>query len=302
VRSGKYDALWLHGYAYAADLIALVAAKSHGIPVLMRSETHLGLSRPPLRQRIRDAVLSFSYRYIDAFLAIGTRNRAYYESLGVPASRIHLVPYTVDNERFIGVAGASGERAEVRSRLGVGGDDFVVLFASKLSLRKRAADLLRAVALVEARGKRATVLLVGSGELKSESESLARELNLSRAIFAGFVNQASLPAILRSVDAFVLPSESEPWGLIVNEAMCAGLPVVVTDQVGAASDLVKPGENGFVVPAGDVGALARAIETLAGDAAARRTMGQASLRIIRSWSYEECREGLLSALRSVHRA
>ncbi|HEY2627793.1 MAG TPA: glycosyltransferase [Usitatibacter sp.] len=299
VRSGKYDVLWLHGYAYAADLIAFLAAKTRGIPVFMRSETHLGLSRAPLRQRIRDAVLSVFYRFIDAFLAIGTPNANYYKALGVAADRIHLVPYTVDNHRFI--EGARDDRATVRRRFGIADDEVVVLFASKLTPRKRAADLLRAAALLQSRGHRATVLLVGSGESKAELEALASELGLARAIFAGFVNQSSLPGILGAVDAFVLPSESEPWGLIVNEAMCAGLPVIVTDQVGAAGDLVTP-RNGFVYGVGGIEALAKALEALVTDANKRRTMGLASLDIIRKWSYEQCREGLQSAIRTVCRA
>jgi glycosyltransferase involved in cell wall biosynthesis len=296
VRSGKYDVLWLHGYAYAVDLIAFLAAKSRGIPVFMRGDTHLGLARAPMRRRIRALVLTFAFRFLDGFLAVGTRNAEYYRGMGVSANRIHLVPYAVDNERFI--AGPPDERGAVRRQLGIGEDEVVILFASKLTPRKRAEDLLRACASLESRGLRATLLMVGSGESKEDLESLARRLGLARVIFAGFVNQASLAGILRSVDVFVLPSESEPWGLIVNEAMCAGLPVIVTDEVGAAIDLVTP-DNGFIYGVGDVETLANSLEVLVRDGERRRTMGLESLRIIREWSYEECREGLLKACRSV---
>lgn len=300
IRSGKYDVLWLHGYAYAADLLAFVAARTRGIPVVMRSETHLGLARPRLRQRLRDAILSRAYRLLDGFLAIGSRNAAYYRSLGVPGDRIHLVPYSVDNPRFMAKAG--GDRGAVRSQFGIADDEVVVLYASKLTGRKRAADLIHAMAKLQARGVRATLLVVGSGEERERLERLAKELGLARSVFAGFVNQGALPSVLQSADIFVLPSESEPWGLIVNEAMCAGLPVVVTDQVGAADDLVAEGENGYVVPVGGVDALADALRKLASDAGLRRAMGEASRRKISRWSYEQCREGLASAIASLERA
>ena len=163
VRSGKYDVLWLHGYAYAADLIAFIAARTRGIPVFMRSETHLGLARPRMRQRLRDAIVSRAYRLLDGFLAIGSRNAAYYRSLGISRERIHLVPYSVDNDRFIARDGDGDGRSAARSRFGISDDQIVILYASKLTRRKRAADLVEAVARLEGRGVHATLLLVGSG-------------------------------------------------------------------------------------------------------------------------------------------
>lgn len=300
IRSGKYDVLWLHGYAYAADLIAFLAARTRGIPVFMRSETHLGLARPRLRQRLRDAILSRAYRLLDGFLAIGSRNAAYYLSLGVPGNRIHLVPYSVDNSRFMVNEVLGGDGGATRLGLGISSDEVVILYASKLTGRKRAADVVHAMGKLEARGIRATLLVVGSGDQRTPLEHLATRLGIGRVVFTGFVNQAALPGVLRSADVFVLPSESEPWGLIVNEAMCAGLPVIVTDQVGAADDLVCEGTNGFVVPVGDIDALTDALGKLVSDAGLRRAMGEASRQKIAKWGYEQCREGLSSAIASTN--
>lgn len=293
IRSGQYDAVLIHGYSYAAYVLALLAAKSCGVPVLFRTETHLGLHRTPFRQWMRDFVLSRAYRFVDGFLAIGSRNRTYYRSLGVPEEKIFDAPYTVDNDRFIAAARLTQrDRDEVRSSFGVPPDTPVVLYASKFARRKHADDLIRAMAQLRTEGIRASLLLVGTGEMEKGLRDLASQLRLKDVAFAGFVNQRELPRVLAASDVFVLPAENEPWGLIVNEAMCAGLPVVVGKEVGCVPDLVVDGENGYLVTAGDPVELAAALRPLVGSAELRRRMGSKSLERIREWNYERCREGI----------
>ena len=100
-------------------------------------------------------------------------------------------------------------------------------------------------------------------------------------------------------DIFVLPSENEPWGLIVNEVMCAAIPVIVSDEVGCSADLVKNGIKGFQVKAGDVEAFAAAVEKLLVDPGMRKRMGAASLRIINGWSYEQCLQDVKKGLQEI---
>jgi glycosyltransferase involved in cell wall biosynthesis len=102
----------------------------------------------------------------------------------------------------------------------------------------------------------------------------------------GFRNQAELPRLYAMGDLFVLPSEDEPWGLVINEAMCSGLPIVASERVGAAADLIQPGYNGFRFPPGDIPALTQALRLALQDGAKER-LGQASLEIIRDWGLEE---------------
>jgi glycosyltransferase involved in cell wall biosynthesis len=302
VRSGRYDAVWLHGYAYAADLIALVAAKSRGLPVFYRSETHLRLRRSGWKRRVRDGVLALAARVVDRFLAIGTANRDYYRSLGVPERKIVDVPYTVDNDRFIAAARLSdAERVAMRQKFGLPSDRPVVLFASKLIARKHPDDVVRAVARLRDEGVTASLLFVGAGEMESSLRSLVVEYNLSGFVsFGGFVNQAELPRVYGASDIFVLPAENEPWGLIVNEVMCAGLPVIVASEVGCVPDLVHDGVNALVTQAGDVASLTAALRRLLTDDRERVAMGQKGLEMIRGWSYERCRLGILAAAKGGH--
>lgn len=298
IRNGHYDGVLLHGYAYAADVLAFLAAKSRRIPVFVRSETHLGLRRQEWKRRLRDGVLSVAYRFVDRFLAIGSANRDYYRALGVPAKKIFEVPYTVDNDRIMAAARLSAaERLAVRQRFGLRPDRPVVLYASKFMARKHPDDVIRAIAHLRDAGIRASLLLIGSGEMEVALRTLVEENNLQDVVvFGGFVNQSELPAVYAASDIFVLPSENEPWGLIVNEAMCAGIPVVVADEVGCVPDLMRDGENGLLMKAGDVASLTVALRQLLAGEAGRLAMGQKSLEIIGDWNYERCRVGILEAI------
>jgi len=114
--------------------------------------------------------------------------------------------------------------------------------------------------------------------------------------FLGFQGQSTLGSLLALADVFVLPSVHEPWGLVVNEAMSAGCALVLSDQVGCAADLVKPGENGLTYPAGDIDALAAALGQVLGTPGLSDRMGAESRRLIAGWSFEEDVAGLRRAL------
>jgi glycosyltransferase involved in cell wall biosynthesis len=297
LRSGKYDVLWLHGYGYFACVLAFLAAKSVGMPVLLRGETHLQLQRSGWRRRIRDRVLRWCFQRVDGFLAIGSRNRDYYRALGVPDERIHIVPYTVDNERFIAASTLSAEeRTQVRKKLGFPADIPVVLYASKLVERKHPHTLMRAIGQLQRANVAVGLCLIGSGPMENELRALAKTLRLQHTVFLGFLNQSELPQAYAASDIFVLAAESEPWGLVVNEVMCAGLPIVVSEELGCAPDLVRPGENGLQVVAGDIGGLAEALRLILVDTQLRIQMSLASRRRIHDWSYAGCAAGLRHAL------
>lgn len=298
IRRSHYDVLWVHGQQFAAYVLAFAVAKLQGIPVMTRAETHLGLRHgTPLRALARKQVLGLQYRMMDRFLAIGSANREYYRTFGVPEERIFQMPYSVDNDRFIQASSLlAEERAEYRARLGVLDDRPIVLYASKLMVRKHPDDLLRAAAILARKGLNFSIVIAGSGKMEAELKSLASELGLDNVTFTGFLNQSELPRLYGASDVFVLPSENEPWGLIVNEVMCAGLPVVVGAGVGCVPDLVKEGVNGMTCVAGEPISLASALEPLVLDAELRRRMGEESRRIISQWGYEECRQGIRAAV------
>jgi glycosyltransferase involved in cell wall biosynthesis len=295
VRRGGFDALWIHGHGVAANLIAAAAAKSIGIPVFMRCETHLALPRGGWKAALRRPLLSALYRTIDGFLAIGSANREFYRAMGVPDNRISLVPYTVDNARFTTRATLSEEqRAAVRERYGISSDRPAILFISKFMRRKHPDHLVEAARRLAAEGLAFDLVLAGNGEMQAELERLASDL--PNVVMPGFVNQQEMPTILAACDIFVLPAEDEPWGLIVNEAMCAGLPVVVSSEVGCVADLVKDGWNGHTFEARDIDGLTNALRPIISDPSQRKAMSARSRELIDNWSYQECLAGLREAV------
>ncbi|WP_407166042.1 glycosyltransferase family 4 protein [Bradyrhizobium sp. ORS 111] len=297
VRSGGFSAVIVHGHTPVATLIAAAAARAARIPVFMRSETHLGLRRSRVKNMLRRPVIGACYRWFDGVLAIGSANHDFYRAMGVPERCIFTMPYTVDNDRFIAASHLSTvERAELRAGFGVTDDRPVVLFAAKFQHRKRPDDLLRAASRLRDEKADFHLLMIGSGEMETELRFLAQTLSLDNIHFAGFVNQAALPRYYAASDIFVLPSENEPWGLAVNEAMCAGMPIVASSEIGCARDLVRNGVNGRTFAAGDITGLADALMPLIANAEMRRLMGRASKRLISRWSYAECEVGLRQAL------
>jgi glycosyltransferase involved in cell wall biosynthesis len=290
----RFDVLLVHGYNSLTNLLAILVAKMSGTKVLMRGDTRLEAhhKRPGLKALFKRMV----FRCCDGFVAIGSLNREYYLQHGVPPERVFFAPFSVRNEQFA----ASPEmrarhRQTIRAELGLDGDSLIVLFASKLIKRKRADDLIRAFARLADRYPLAYLVIVGSGEVEANLRALAAASVGERVRFMGFRNQSQLPALYAASDVFVLPADSEPWGLVINELMAAGIPVVVSNEIGAVPDLVQGQETGFVFPCGNIEELAKAIGRLLAEPALRAQMSVNAVRIIRRWDVDESAAGIVNA-------
>ena len=300
----RFDALWVHGYARWVNWMAILCAKARGLAVLVRDEATLfSTERSFMRRQAKRVFFPVLSSVGDGFLAIGSANRDYYLAHGVPIQRIFNMPYCVDNEFFATRAEeAEGLVSQLRSDLRIETGQPVILYASKFEPRKRPGDLLLAYEQVIARsdaGSMPQLVFVGDGELRSSLEAEVRQKGLSAVKFLGFRNQSELPKFYALCDVFVLPSTDEPWGLVVNEVMATGKPVVVSNQVGCARDLVHSGKNGFIFPAGNVDALATSLMRVLGNRDEAARMGRASREIMVNWSFAEDIEGLRLALHSV---
>ncbi|SEF14519.1 Glycosyltransferase involved in cell wall bisynthesis [Rhizobiales bacterium GAS191] len=297
IRNGDFDAVLLHGHHYAANFIAMAAAKSAGIPVLMRCDTHLKLKRKGMKQILRKPILSAVYRACDGFLAIGDANKEFYVAMGVPADKISIVPCAVDNARFMASSSfQDSERRALRHSLGISNERPAILYASKLQRRKHPDCVVRAAQRLASEGVAFDLVIVGAGEMEGELRKLVAEGGPANTVFTGFVNQDRLPKILGACDVFVLPSEEEPWGLIVNEAMCAGLPIVVGADVGCVPNLVRDGENGLLVQPADTMGLAAALRRIVTDPQLALNMSTRSRQIIGAWGFEQCLDGWRQSL------
>jgi glycosyltransferase involved in cell wall biosynthesis len=174
----------------------------------------------------------------------------------------------------------------------------IVLFASKLQARKRCADLLQAYASIRHQAP-AQIVVAGDGQERASLTEYARSARLDEVRFVGFKNQSELPAFYDLCDIFVLPSDGEPWGLVVNEAMNAGKPIVASDAVGAARDLVIHGKTGCVFPVGDVAALASSLRCLIEDSGLRRRLGENARARVGEWGVDATVAGVRSAIHAL---
>jgi glycosyltransferase involved in cell wall biosynthesis len=266
------------------------------VAVLLRGDSNALQMPAGARGLLKRRVLENLFAKCSGFFAAGSTGVDFYRTYGAPQARIFLNPYCVDNDFFFSEADKlAGQKIELKQKLGLPPDLPLIVFCGRLSNIKRPMDLLQAYERAT-RKHPAALAYVGDGELRPQLENYIRERGLAHAHLLGFRNQSQLPSVFAAADVFVLPSSFEPWGLVVNEAMCFGLSVIASNKVGAARDLVRPGENGFVFPACDVGALAQALESLLGDADLRARMGAASRRLVRTWSYREATEGVVRYL------
>jgi glycosyltransferase involved in cell wall biosynthesis len=205
-------------------------------------------------------------RACSGFLVPGSASRAYLRALGVPDGRIVTAPNAVDAGIFRAQVDAlRTDNDALRARLGLAG--IVFLYVGRLDPEKGVHDLLEAM-----RGLSATLAIVGSGsqdrELRAEAPPNVR--------FAGRLSREDLPEWYAAADAFVLPSRSDQWGMVLNEAAEAGLPLVATEAPGGAYDLIDHGVSGFRVPVGDPRALADALARVAADEPFRAAAGARS--------------------------
>ena len=301
LQKGKFDALWVHGYARVTNLIAMASAKSLGMKVFLRNEANL-LSTPRgvAKRFAKRAFFAGLKSLCDAYLSIGRLNKEYYQSYAIPSEAIFPVPYAVDNQFFQQrCRDAAKDRESFRRKLEISDDRPVILYASKLTRRKRCIDLLNAYAKLAMRYSPQLLpylVIVGDGECRDEVRSRVAQLGNTFIRLLGFQNQSELPKFYDICDVFVLPSIFEPWGLVINEAMNAGRAVITSDQVGCSADLVHHGKNGFLYKACDVDNLYQCLEKVLNTPGFTRQAGVESLKIINGWGFDEDIDGIQTAL------
>lgn len=293
------DAVLLMNYNYAS-LYSFIW-NWRDTPLLFRGDSHCLARSHSLKAWARRQWIAAVYQRFSACLYVGNANYDYFRYHHVPPERLFFSPHAVDNDRFFAQAALAEQQAQQWKReLGIPSDHAVILFAGKFITKKRPLDLLHA--FIQADLPNVSLLLVGAGTLESEIRQQAQQH--PHVYIAPFQNQSAMPRTYAIADLVVLPSagSGETWGLAINEAMCMAKPIVVSDQVGCAADLVQPHRNGLVFPAGDVTALAHTLTTALGDRQRLQQWGVASREIIQNYSYRYTSNGLTQALQRIEQS
>ncbi len=248
------DAVVLGGWNQSAFWEALAWCRIRSVPSILWVESTGRDRRTGRLELVKRTLL----RSVAAFVVPGAAARAYVESLGVPATRIWAAPNAVD-------AGIFGSAARTRTA-----GPCRLVAVGRLAQEKGLDTLLEA-----AEGLPVEIVLAGTGP----EEARLRGMAGPNVIFLGQVARDDLPALYADADVAVMPSRSDPWGMVLNEAALAGLPLVSTTAAGAAHELIEEGVNGFRVPPGDPTALRAALVRLLEDDALRKSAGERSREI-----------------------
>ena len=280
------DVIQITGWAWDSHLWAMYAFHRMGKPVLFRGDSHLiNVARRGAHWQLKRAVLTRVFSWPSGFLVVGAANRAYYEAFGVDPERLAYCTHSIDVTRFAQPADRYEDEARaLRRQLDISDEKCVLVFAGKFERKKRPIHLMRAAQAIP--NPDLVLVMVGNGDLGPEVNAIAAA-DSARFRILPFQNQTRMPVIYRLGDLCVLPSAfGETWGLAVNEALACGRPVLVSDRVGCAVDVVDP-SCGRVFSWTDPSSLPKAIGEMTKDRDVLREMGRSAAK--RAWLFDVAR-------------
>ena len=291
------DVVVVSGWSTFASQAAIAWCRLRRVPYVLLVESNDRDERPGWRRAVKGGVVPAIVRGAAHVLVVGTLARESMLARGADPERIDVFADTIDVRGFGARADAlAPRREELRAEAGLAPDDVAVLSVARLAPEKGLDTLVRAVAA--AVDRRLVLLLAGGGPERARLEALARAEGV-RLVVLPHVEWDRIAERYAIADVFALLSTHEPWGVVVNEAAASGLPLVLSDRVGAAHDLLEDGRNGVLVRAGDAVAAGAALGELARDPEGRRAMGAASRELVRGWGYEPSIETLVRVVRRI---
>lgn len=285
----KPDVILVYGWAYYSHL-KVIKHFSKKTTLWFRGDSTLLNYNSNWKNKFRSIFLKWLYKHIDIALYVGTENKKYYLKYGMAGKQLYFAPHAIDNKRF----NSAPDSTSVRETLNIPENDIIILFAGKFEMVKNPTLLLDAFILNNIPNTH--LIFVGNGSLEIQLKENAK--NHPHIHFVDFKNQTIIPKYYQACNLFCLPSLSETWGLAVNEAMACGKAILISDMVGCAIDLVKPGVNGEIFKSNDLASLSSKLSTILADKIKLQLYGTASKEIIEKWSFEHSSNNILEVLRT----
>jgi glycosyltransferase involved in cell wall biosynthesis len=293
--AARPDVVVVSGWSTFAAQAAIAWCRVRRVPYVLVVESHDEGPRAGWRKAVKGSVVPRVVRGASGVLVTGTLARRSMVARGAARERVHVFANTIDVDEFgKRVDSLESRRAALRESVGAGPDDVVVLSVARLAPEKGLDVLVHAAA--EAHDERVLLVVAGEGAERERLEDLAAVRGV-RLELTGDLEWDRIAEAYAAADVFALLSQREPWAVVVNEAAACGLPLVLSDRVGAAHDLLRDGHNGFLVPAGDVDAASDALRRLAADPGLRAAQGARSRELARDWGYGPSVDGFLAAVR-----
>jgi len=291
---GKYDVLISGGWLDFACQAGFFLSKLVGKKYIIWSESTQ--NEPSWRRTVAYPLVRLIARGADACIAIGTRAREYLRFLGAKGEKIFISYSTVDVGAFFQRSRISGtEKESIKRKIGIKTDK-VILYVGQFIERKGIIYLLKAFARLKKVENDVSLLLVGYGPLEGKYKNYINKKQIKDVFFHEHLGVEEIPKIYAISNVFVLPSLEETWGVVINEAMACGLPVVTTRKVGSSDDLVEHGRNGYVVKSGSYRQLEMALKKIISDSTLANRMSSASLAKIREITPREGAKAFIKAI------
>ena len=297
IKQQKPDAI-IVGISYWSPTtwFTIKEARKWKIPLITRATVEKGRNRNTALKIIKKVVVGKYCRMMTSGIYESEEQRNYLIEYGMDSQSLYMCPCAVDNEYFQHLA-ERYDRKEARNRLNVSDDDTIVIaFVGALSERKRPMDLIRAVEKLQNQGMDIVTLLIGKGDKRDEIEEYICTHHIKDVQMCGFVKQEKLSEYLVATDLYVLPSLNDASPKALNEAMNFSLPIIVSDGVETANEMLNEGENGYLFRAGDVEDLKNKIED-AIMSKRLKEMGKKSKEIVEKSGYAEMIEGWKNAIK-----
>jgi glycosyltransferase involved in cell wall biosynthesis len=288
IRRANYDLVHVAGWGHPVLTGAIVLGALRGVPIVSETDTQSPQAEPFLRRVIKRTLYPTLLSFPTVFLPAGTRQAAYLQKYNVKASSIRLGKMTVDvaSIQAFAVNFSPERKMAFRQKAGVADSARTVfLFLSRLEDFKGIQDLFDAFIRLRTQRPDVALVLAGSGSLERFVRDAAASLRSVH--FVGHLTGDQIWEAYCASDVFVLPSRREPWGLVVNEAMAAGLPAIVTDVAGCTDDLVRNNVSGLSIPARNPSALYEAMAKLVNTPALGNKLGAGARDLISGWTLAE---------------
>lgn len=281
----------IHGWSYFTHIIVIIFGKLFGHTVSIRGES-------PYIHEIKNSFFKIIFKtifinlflksFIDIFFFIGEQNRKFYKYYNIKDTKLVFLPYAVDNKRFQNaLIFDEKSKSEIKFNLGLPQDKKILLFSGKFISKKRPLDLLKAYVNINKKNEYALVML-GDGILKREMEQFIISENLINVFLPGFINQSKITEYYNIADIFIMTSDiGETWGLVANEAMNFGVPLLLSDMVGCSEDLITE-KTGTIFNCGNILSLETKISFIE-----NKSFNKADiLNLVNNYSYEKISETL----------
>ncbi len=290
---GRYTVAHLAGWGHWVVRLAILCCKIRGVPFSLESDTQLKSDDAGWRKSLKDLIYPIVLDWASIAIPGGTRQSKLFRTYGISEDKIRISHMTTDTRALRDIR--TKPREEFRRELNIAETDVIVEFVARLEWYKGVSVMLDGFEKALKMNSTLLLVVIGDGSMAEQVEEF-RKKHPDRVIMTGRQPKDAVVQWMRAGDILAVPSLREQWGMVVNEAMTCGLPVLVSDACGCVDDLLENGRTGLVFPSGDSDALASALATLAADSGLRAELANNAKRLIEPWVIERQAETIRSAL------